>query len=75
MGKSHSLGRGAALHRTSIALGDAVGTSFELTGCGSDNSNKGGNGEREAEVHLFNGRLTELDCLRDFLLMVSCSMT
>jgi len=61
-------------------LGDAVGTSFELAGCGSSDSNEGGNGKkgREAEVHVFNGRLTELDCWRAmgcFLLMVSCSMT
>ena len=65
-GKSYSLGRGAALHRAGVALGDAVGTSFELAGCSSDDSNEGSDGEkgREAEVHLFDGRVTELDCLR-----------
>jgi len=47
-------------------LGDAVGTSFELAGCSSNDSNEGGNGKkgREAEVHVFNGRLFELDCWR-----------
>ena len=47
-------------------MGDAAGASFELAGCSSDDSNEGNDGEkgREAEVHLFYGRVIELDCLR-----------
>ena len=57
VGKSYSLGEGAALLRTGVALGGAVG--------GSD-CNEGSDGEqaREADEHLFSDRVGEFDCSR-----------